>query len=205
MTCNLKILFLSLVIALSWTANSHAQSGGDMEAGQAKSAPCAACHGNDGNSPLDLYPKIAGQVPGYIAEQLAKFQSGERDEPVMASMVTNLTEQDMADLDAYYSNQKISTGSIGPDQVEDALAGRQIFRGGLAKYQVPACMGCHGPSGSGIPPVYPRLAGQHPKYLEDQMRAFKSGTRHTPIMQPIAFPLSETQIRQLALYISALE
>ncbi|MCY3768904.1 MAG: c-type cytochrome [Gammaproteobacteria bacterium] len=200
----MKILFISLVLALSWTASSHAQSG-DMEAGQAKSAPCAACHGNDGNSPLELYPKIAGQVPGYIAQQLAKFKSGERDDPVMASMVVNLTEQDMADLDAYYSNQEMSAGSIGPDQVEDALAGRQIFRGGLEKYQVPACMGCHGPSGSGIPPAYPRLAGQYPKYLEDQMLAFKSGARHTPVMQPIAFPLSETQIRQLALYISALE
>lgn len=199
-----KILAVSLGLTVAFALNSHAQSG-DAEAGKGKSTTCVACHGNDGNSPLDQFPKIAGQVPGYIASQLAKFKSGERTDPVMAGMVAGLSEQDMADLDAYYASQSITGGSIGTDQEEDARLGEQIYRGGSAEYQVPACMGCHGPTGSGVLPNFPRLAGQHAKYIETQLLAFKAGTRTDPIMQPIAFPLSEAQIKQLALYISALQ
>jgi cytochrome c553 len=200
----LKITMLSLMFAFAMNTSSVAQSG-DAEAGKQKSATCTACHGVDGNSPVDQFPKIAGQVPGYIAAQLASFKSGERENPIMAGMVGALSEQDMADLDAYYASQPISVGSISADQEEFARAGEAIYRGGIAEYSVPACMSCHGPSGSGIPPNFPRLSGQHAAATEAQLLAFKSGMRKSPIMNPIAFPLSEEQIKQLSLYISALQ
>jgi cytochrome c553 len=200
----LKITMLSLMLAFAMNTSSVAQSG-DAEAGKQKSATCVACHGADGNSPIDQFPKIAGQVPGYIAAQLASFKSGERENPIMAGMVGALSEQDMADLDAYYASQTISVGSISADQEESARAGEAIYRGGIAEYSVPACMSCHGPSGSGIPPNFPRVSGQHAAATEAQLLAFKSGQRKSPIMNPIAFPLSEEQIKQLALYISALQ
>ena len=199
-----KISMFSLMLAFAMNTNSAAQSG-DAEAGKQKSATCVACHGADGNSAVDQFPKIAGQVPGYIAAQLAAFKSGERENPIMAGMVSALSEQDMADLDAYYASQAASMGSISADQEVSARAGEAIYRGGVAEYNVPACMSCHGPSGSGIPTNFPRLSGQHAAVTEIQLLAFKSGQRKSPIMNPIAFPLSEEQIKQLALYISALQ
>ena len=190
--------------ALLVTMNSAAMAQ-DADAGKAKSATCVACHGVDGNSPMQQYPKIAGQVPGYIADQLAKFKSGERSGMVMAGIVATLSEQDMADMDAWYSSQSMTVDSIPADQEEDARAGEAIFRGGIAEYNVPSCMGCHGPSGSGIPPAYPRLGGQHAMYIETELKAYKSGEREHPIMQSIAFVLTERQIEQLALYLSALQ
>ncbi len=192
----------SLVLLVTMNTTGLAQ---DAEAGKAKAGTCVACHSSDGNSPLEQFPKIAGQVPGYIADQLARFKSGERRDAVMMGMVAALSEQDMADMDAWYSSQTMTVGAVSPDQEEDARAGEAIFRGGIAEYNVPACMGCHGPSGSGVPPAFPRLAGQHATYIETQLQAFKSGARENPIMQPIVFVLSDQQIRQLALYLSALQ
>jgi cytochrome c553 len=110
----------------------------------------------------------------------------------------------MANLDAYYSSLESNKGSITPEQEESALAGGKIYRGGYKPYNISACMGCHGPTGSGIPPAFPRLSGQHASYIESQLLAFKSGARSDPIMNPISFVLSEQQIKELALYISAL-
>ncbi len=203
MISNTRIFLSALVIGLAFNTSSLAESG-DAEAGKQKSATCVACHGQDGNSPLDQFPKIAGQVPGYVAAQLALFKSGERNNPVMAGMAGPLSEQDMLDLDAYYANQESTVEAIPSDMVEEAEAGQAIYRGGIEKYSVPACMGCHGPAGAGIPPNYPRLGGQYATYIEAQLLAYKSGERKHEMMNTIAFPLSEQQIKQLALYISAL-
>lgn len=177
---------------------------GDVGAGKAASVTCVACHGANGNSISDQFPNLAGQVPGYIAAQLAKFKSGERQNAIMAGMVVALSDKDMADLDAYYGSLEANKGAITPAQKDAALAGGKVYRGGYKPYNIAACMGCHGPSGHGIPPAFPRLAGQHASYIEAQLQAFKSGARSSPIMNPIAFPLSDQQIKELALYISAL-
>ena len=198
-----KLAMVSLALAMTMNSSISAQTG-DADAGKQKSATCVACHGDDGNSPVDQFPKIAGQVPGYVAAQLAMFQSQERDNAVMMGMVGSLSEQDMADLDAFYADQAMTYATLAGDQEEDARAGEVIFRTGYAEYNVPACMGCHGPSGAGVAPNFPRLAGQHAAYIESALQAYKSGDRVNAIMQPIAFPLSDEQIKQLALYISAL-
>ena len=90
------------------------------------------------------------------------------------------------------------------DKLGEAKLGEKLYRAGYQPMGVPACMGCHGPTGSGIPPNFPRIAGQHPEYTERQLLAFKSEQRRSEIMSPIAFGLSAEQIRALALYLTAL-
>lgn len=199
-----RFVFSVAVAALLVAGGSATAGQGDAAAGRTAAAACAACHGANGNSATDQFPNLAGQVPGYIAAQLAKYKSGERQNPVMAGMVAALSEADMANLDAYYAGLEGHKGAITPAQEEAALAGGEIYRGGYKPYNIAACMGCHGPSGHGIPPAFPRLSGQHAAYIEAQLLAFKSGARKDPIMNPIAFALSAQQIRELALYVSAL-
>ena len=198
-------IFLTVTVAVFSFNPALSLAQGDIEAGRAKSATCAVCHGNDGNSPSDQFPKIAGQVPGYAAKQLQAYKSRERENAIMAGIAATLSEQDMADLDAYYASQLPTIEGIPEDSMEDALAGQALYRSGDATFDVPACMACHGPDGTGIPPHYPRVGGQHAAYTEMQLHAFKSGARNNPEMKTIAYPLSDEQIRQLALYISSLQ
>lgn len=179
--------------------------GGDIEAGKVASATCVACHGAAGNSASDQFPNLAGQVPGYIAAQLAKFKSGERPGPVMLGLAALLSVDDMKNLDAYYASLPGAGGGIAQKDLEAARAGGEIYRGGFAPHRIAACMSCHGPGGHGIPPAYPRLLGQPASYIEAQLLAFKAGTRTDPVMNPIAFVLSPQQIRELALYIAGLQ
>jgi len=196
-------------IALLASAQAFAEQNlvGDAEAGKAKSATCAACHGADGISSSPQWPHLAGQVPGYIATQLEYFQQGAegpRENAIMAGMVAALSPQDIADLDAYFVSLPAHKGSITPEQEELALAGQQIYKAGEEEFSVPACMGCHLPNGAGIAPAYPRLAGLPKEYVQAQLLAYKSGARQNPMMNPIAYPLSEAQIEALATYISGL-
>jgi len=177
---------------------------GDPVAGQKKAQACGACHGADGNSMMAQNPVLAGQPPGYIAKELARFKSGARVNPIMAGMTQPLSEQDMRDLDAWYSSQDAEAREVSSDDLDLARAGEQIYRGGYAPLSIPACMACHGPAGYGIPPNYPRLSAQWPEYLETQLLAFKSGQRASEVMGPIAFLLSAQQIKVLSLYMSAL-
>lgn len=196
-------LALSFALANPTSASEEALVG-NADAGEAKSAACAACHMPDGNSAVPTFPKLAGQQPGYIAKQLADFKAETRKDASMLGMVAALTEQDMLDLDAFYANQSPKVGEISEDQKEAALAGEEIFRAGLAEFKVTACMACHGPDGKGVQPMFPRLAGQHAPYIEAQLLAFKNGTRTNPMMSGIAFPLSAAQIKNLSIYISGL-
>ena len=198
-----RLMFLGVLASLS-AGISIANAAGSVSAGKVAAAPCAACHGANGQSVSGQFPNLAGQVPGYIATQLKKYQSGERSDPVMSAMAAPLSAKDIENVDAYFSSLPAGKGSITAKQEKQALAGGKIYQGGHAKFNIPACMGCHGPSGHGIPPNFPRLSGQHADYIEKQLLAFKSGARKDAIMNPIAFPLSEQQIKELALYISAL-
>ncbi len=197
----IRFVLLRALLLLPLTA---AAQQGDIEAGKAKSTVCAACHGANGHSSADEFPHLAGQVAGYIAAQLVQFKSGDRENTVMAGLVTQLTDQDMADLDAYYSAQAPAVAAIQPQQEADALAGQRLFRSGYGKFNIPACMGCHGPAGHGIPPHFPRLAGQSPAYISSQLKAYQSRQRFHPIMTKIAYSLSSEQIEQLAIYLSGL-
>ncbi|RBP53402.1 c-type cytochrome [Arenicella xantha] len=204
----LKKLLVIAGITLSGSAFTHvATAAGDAEAGKAKAGVCAACHGVAGVSSLPANPHLAGQVPGYIRGQLKAFKTGERKNPIMMAQAAGLSDEDMADLDAYYATLTPSTQvNLTEADVEMAAAGERLYRGGYADRGISACMGCHGPSGHGISIHYPRVAGQHKEYLEQQLLSFKKGDRagHNQIMAMVAFGLSEQQIKELSAYMAGL-
>src|SRR5687768_7353984 len=171
---------------------------------------CAACHAADGNSIAPANPKIAGQVPEYLHKQLVDFkaQGGKkpaRENAVMTGMVANLSDADMKNLAAYYSGQKLKPAAAADKDL--AALGQKLWRGGNAQTGVPACAGCHGPTGAGIPAQYPRVAGQYAEYLATQLRAFKEGGRANDpngMMRGVAARLSEREIKAVAEYAAGL-
>lgn len=192
---------------------------GDADAGEAKAAPCAACHGQGGNASIPTYPKLAGQGEEYLVKQLQDFKSGARNNAIMAGQAAGLSEQDMQDIAAYYAKQSVEAGQANPDLVEQ---GERLYRGGDMANNVPACSGCHGPAGQGIDAAsYPHLAGQNAQYVEDQLKAFRAAGRNDlgdniikrtndgsvdepGMMQTIAAEMSDTQIKAVASFISGL-
>jgi len=187
-------------------ALANAQGAGDAEAGKTKSANCAACHGADGNSLNPEWPRLAGQNEKYLVKQLGYFKDGERENATMSGMVATLSEQDMEDLAAYYSSQKVKIGAADPALVE---LGQKLYRSGNPESGVAPCMGCHGPNGAGNPAAgYPALRGQHAKYVENQLHGFAEGQRHNEnarkMMQILAARMTNREIRAVASYIQGL-
>lgn len=208
----MKIL-IQLIIVLSVLASHSVFARGDAEAGKNKSAPCAACHGVDGNSQNPEWPKLAGQGAPYIFAQLRLFKNGERTNALMSPQAAALSEQDMHDLAAFYASQQSSPEAADPEVVE---LGEAIYRGGIIKKDVAACTGCHSPTGAGNPAAkFPKLSGQHAKYTEIQLRAYRAedlhghqeGQRNTPnaqIMVKVAERLTDEEIRAVAQYTAGL-
>jgi cytochrome c553 len=196
-----KIIFTAVVMLL---ATGMARAAGDAEAGKTKSVSCQACHGTYGNSNNPQWPKLAGQHASYIAKQLADFKAGARKDPTMASMVSSLGEQDMRDLAAYFSAQTVKIGGAGSHWE----AGEAIYRGGDSNKGIPACMGCHGPTGAGNPAAgFPALSGQHATYTMKALKDFRSGVRATDqngMMGDIAAKMSDADIQAVADYLAGL-
>ena len=171
---------------------------------------CAACHGTDGNSPLPVNPNLAGQHPEYTLRQLASFKPQgqkppERNNPVMAGMVANLTADDMGNLAAYYATQKPMTRTARDPEL--AKLGQAIYRGGVMQKGVAACASCHAPNGAGIPAQFPRIGGQHAEYTEAQLKAFRAGDRANDpnrMMRTVAAKLTDREIRAVAEYVAGL-
>jgi cytochrome c553 len=171
---------------------------------------CAACHAADGNSTAPANPKIAGQFPEYLHKQLADFkpQKGKkaaRESAVMSGMVANLSDADMKGLAAYYAGQKLKPAAAADKDL--AAAGQKLWRGGNAASGVPACAGCHGPAGAGIPAQYPRIAGQYADYIAAQLKLFREGGRtndQNGMMRGVAARLSDREIRAVAEYAAGL-
>ena len=200
-------LLLNAAVLMSIVVSSNAIAAGDAAAGKSKSAVCSACHGAEGISNLAVNPNLAGQVPGYIAAQLAAFKSGDRKNAIMAGQVAALSPDDMADLDAYYASMVPNVEvKLTEDDKVLAEAGEAIYRGGFAERGISACMSCHGPTGHGIPKNYPRVSAQHKAYLEKALLDYKKGDRvgYNGIMHSISFGLSEQQIKELAAYMAGL-
>jgi cytochrome c553 len=183
-------------------------AGGDASAGQAKSAICAACHGADGNSAVPTWPKLAGQHEQYLTRQVALIKAGARQVPEMMGIVPGLSDQDIEDLSAYFSAQKIAGGVADESRV---VLGERIFRAGNAESGVPACMSCHGPAGEGNPlSGYPALAGQHSVYTSKMLTAFRAGENWgagdaaSQVMNGSASELTDEEIEAVASYIQGL-
>ena len=182
----------------SWTL-----AGGNIKAGEEKAAACGGCHGMDGNGAAPIFPKLAGQHKPYLIKQLQDFKSVKRVEPTMNAMAEALTEEDMEDMAAFYSSQKLTF-----EKSEPSALGERLYRAGNTKTGVPACSGCHNPDGSGNPQAgFPLVHGQYAVYIEKTLHDFKSGERTNDMnamMRSFAAKLSDEEITALANYIVTL-
>ena len=197
--------FLTLAALVGLATFGNAQAAGDAEAGKAKSATCAACHGPDGNSVAPNFPKLAGQHAAYIAKQLAEYKSGERKNATMNGMAAPLSEQDMADLAAFYAAQEVKVGQAAEDKV---ALGESLYRAGNAASGVAACAACHEPTGIGNPMAnFPSLSGQHAEYTATQLKYFRSGERANDagaMMRGVAGKMTDAEIEAVSQYIQGL-
>lgn len=171
--------------------------------GALASQVCAACHTADGSRGSPANPIIAGQHPEYLAKQLAEFKAGKRKNAVMQAMAAPLSEEDMRNVSAFYASK---TAKPGFAKSKDTVAlGEKIWRGGIAERNVPACAGCHSPTGAGMPAQYPRIGGQHGDYVEAQMVAFRSGARaNNAVMNGVAAKMNDKEIKAVSDYAAGL-
>ena len=206
----LSLCLCSILVAASAVA-VEPPAKPDLAKGQTiASQTCAACHGPDGNSPAPANPKLAGQVVEYLEKQLHNFKAvqgkkPERDNAVMAGMVANLSPEDMHNVAAYFASQK-PKGGVSRSR-ELVFVGQKLYRAGNAAIGLPACAGCHGPNGAGVPAQYPRLAGQYAEYTAAQLKTFHEGQRANDtnrMMRSIAAKMSDADIRAVSDYIAGL-
>lgn len=170
---------------------------------------CTACHGVDGNSNAEIYPRLAGQYPQYLYKQLTQFKGGPgvrplRHSAIMQGMVADLSDADMKALAQYYASQKPSQGASTHAAL--VVAGKTIYTHGGAG-GAPACISCHRETGGGIAPDFPRITGQHEAYVSEQLHAWKSGQRggKGKLMSLIVPLLSDDEIAQVSAYVASLK
>jgi len=203
----------AFAVATLWAGAAIAQATAkpDLVKGQQiANQVCAACHAADGNSPAAANPKLAGQIPEYLHKQMANFKAAggrkaERENAVMAGMVAALSETDMRGVAAYYASQKLKPAAARSKDL--AALGQKLYRGGNVASGVPACAGCHGPTGAGVPSQYPRIAGQFAEYIEAQLKAFRAGSRTNDpngMMRGVAVRMNDHEIQALAEYVAGL-
>jgi len=176
---------------------------------QIASQVCVTCHAADGNSTIPANPKLAQQHAHYLHKQLLDYtvRNGQkkpaRESAIMNGIAGGLSEQDRRDLAAWFASQ---TSKPGTARNKDTLElGQRIWRAGLPEKALPACSGCHNPTGVGIPIQYPRLAGQHAEYVETTLKAFRDGTRRNNLpMQQIASRMTDSEILAVADFIQGL-
>lgn len=222
-----KLLALSIALAFTSTPGIiHAKE--NIRAGKEKAAMCSGCHGEDGNSAMPLFPKLAGQHPSYTSQQLMAFKNGSRKDPTMAPMALSLSIGDMDDIAAYYASQKISANTLPPplerdeddedddESPEEAVdmdavlaLGQDLYRNGDLKREVSACIACHGPNAEGNKPAaFPALNSQHADYLIKALKDFKSGSRSNSaynMMHMITKKMTDQEIEAVSYHISMMK
>jgi cytochrome c553 len=203
----MKFQNILAIALLMFSFNPSVYARGDVAAGEKIAAGvCVACHGADGNSLVSMYPKLAGQHAEYITKQLTNFKAGQRQNAIMAGMVTTLSPEDMINLGAYFSAQSPKSGSANSNG--KGSLGEKIYKGGNLAAGVPACASCHGANGAGIPVQFPRLAGQHAEYTATQLKAWRSGERandEAKMMRMVAAKLTDAEIDAVSDYIQGLK
>lgn len=175
---------------------------GNSSQGQTKSVSCAGCHGVKGNSLSGEFPKLAGQHASYLASALRNYRDGSRVNVVMQGMATALTDEDIADLAAYYSEQAVSAGVVDRELL---LRGEALYRFGDESKGISACQACHGPTGQGIASaVFPSLKGQWASYAGNSLMAFREGKRVNTMMNGVAKNMSDEDIKAVSSYVEGL-
>ncbi len=165
---------------------------------------CAMCHGPEGESASAVYPRLAAQHPDYIVKQLKDFRDGRRKSETMTDMAKDLQDADIASLAAFFASKKAGGRQSG--DVDLAAVGKYIFQRGNNFSGVAACASCHGPKGFGTEQL-PRLAGQHPAYIEIQLKEFnkRARTNDNSIMHSIAAKLTELETKAVSVYIGGMQ
>jgi cytochrome c553 len=166
---------------------------------------CAGCHNPDGNSVIPENPKIAGLHVKYLARQLEDFKSGDRASPVMSTIIPMVDASEFKGLAKYFSEQKRVAGTS--DKADLVEKGKQIYLEGVLGTAVPACGGCHGEDGSGND-KFPRLNGQNPPYVVQQLQNFKNGVRTNDpkgVMRAVAKRMTDEEMAAVAEYIVTLK
>lgn len=204
-------MLCAAIFCYPFAALSQDPAQGDASKGQDIAARvCAACHGPDGNSAISANPKLAGQIQEYLHKQLSNFKpasgkKAERENPIMAGMTAPLSPEDMRNVAAFFSQQAAKPGAA---KNKEALElGRKLWRAGDLSRGLPACAGCHGATGAGLPSQFPRLAGQYAEYTESQLKAFRAGSRSNDpnrTMRTIAAKMSDAEISAVADYAAGL-
>ncbi|RUO76386.1 c-type cytochrome [Pseudidiomarina taiwanensis] len=206
-------LSVGVLVAGLFAASSAAYAAeGDAEAGQSKAMVCAACHGPNGNSASGMYPSLAGQHASYLAKQLTEYRlaaqtNGEqgRANAIMQGQAMNLSDQDIADLAAYFSEQTAEIVGAPEDVV---AAGAKLYLGGDEERGLTACVACHGPRGDGMGLAgFPDISGNHPEYIKAQLEMFRSGQRNNDLngmMRDIAKKMTDEDIEILSQYLAGL-
>ncbi len=204
---------LAIAITLFAGFSGTALAAGDIEAGKTKAMVCAACHGADGNATtLPEYPKLAGQHPKYLEKQLRELKLGMssggsegRMSAVMSPMAMPLSDEDIADLAAFYASQPATPVAATEESIE---LGSKLYMGGDVERGISACTACHGPRGEGTElSGFPRISSQNPAYIKQQLEMFRSGERNNDLngmMRDVAMKLTDADIEALSNYVVGL-
>lgn len=201
---NYKILS-GLLCLCSALALPTAAGAADAPPLQERLELCSGCHTPDGNSVLPDHPKLSGLDAKYLARQLKDFKTGDRTNDIMSGIIGMVDESEFKALAEYFSEQKRSDGVT--EKPELAAQGKQIFDEGIIGSAVPACSGCHNEDGSGTN-KYPRLNGQNPLYVKNQLMNFKTEVRKNDaksVMRAVAKRMSDAEIEAVSEYIVTLK
>ncbi|MEM1403899.1 MAG: c-type cytochrome [Pseudomonadota bacterium] len=207
-----KLLSISALVLGIAGAQAADVLKGDPAAGEQKAVTCGACHGADGNSMVPSFPKLAGLGEKYLLQQMQHIRDGLRPVAQMVGQVDNMSDQDLADLAAFYSAKPRGVEKADPALIE---LGAKVYRAGVAERNVAACIACHGARGTGNAPAgFPAIGGQHSDYISAQLKEYRKGYEDptgrvtdgdTKIMRSNAFGLSDMEIEAVASYISGLQ
>jgi len=210
----MKKVAILLCLALGWAQTgftADANPVGDAAAGKNQIAACGACHGPDGNSAVPSFPKLAGQGEKYLLKQLKDIRDGARPIPTMAGQLDGKSNQELANIAAFYAGEARTGSQTDPELL---ALGAAIYRGGIPERNVAACTACHSPTGKGNDPAgFPSLSGQYPEYIAAQLVAYRKGYEDATgrvndsdsmIMRITAFGLSDKEIEAVSSYAAGL-
>ena len=192
-------ILLGALALTSAQVSADAVSAEDIVSGR-----CFLCHGMEGESASPVFPRLAGQHSEYITKQLGDFKSGKRKSDTMKPQSEELTPAEMKALGAFFESKK--AGATPSKDTDLVAVGRFVFNRGNQFSGLPSCASCHGPKGYGTPHL-PRLAGQHPRYIEDQIKQFnkRERTNDNAVMHTVASRLTDLETHAVAEYIATME
>ena len=194
------VVFAGSSSSIAWTPETLSfVKDGNAAKGKELAQSCAGCHGEQGISAMPETPSLAGQLANYTYKQLRDYAKDQRNNPIMTATAQGLSEQDAADLAAWFSTLKPASGSGN----RSSAKAEKMVEQGDGKRIIPPCFVCHGANGQGEKMDIPALAGQREDYLVKTLLEYKTGQRHNDVysrMRLIAKQLSETEIKELGQY-----